>query len=88
MYNSGFVGWLACWLKRELGTGVVVVCGQNSRRGGVYDYWGCPAHLCEQATAFSTSPEPLLREAPSGRPVEDRLLGRGLEVVGAQGRAG
>lgn len=43
--NSGFVGWLAGLLKRELGTGVFVVCGQNSRRGGIYDYWGCPAQL-------------------------------------------
>ena len=33
MDNSGFVGWLASILKRELGTGVFVVCGQNSRRG-------------------------------------------------------
>ena len=40
--NSGFVGWLASHLKREVGTGVFVVCGQNSRQGGIYDYWGCP----------------------------------------------
>ena len=40
--NSGFVGWLASHLKREVGTGVFVVCGQNVRRGGIYDYWGCP----------------------------------------------
>jgi hypothetical protein len=46
--NSGFVGWLATRLKRELGTGVVVVCGQNSRRGGIFDYWGCPLTLREQ----------------------------------------
>lgn len=43
--NSGFVGWLASWLKRRLGTGVFVICGQNSARGGIFDYWGCPAHL-------------------------------------------
>jgi hypothetical protein len=43
--NSGFVGWLATHLKRSLGTGVFVVCGQNSRRGGIFDYWGCPAAL-------------------------------------------
>ncbi|GAA2491135.1 hypothetical protein Ahu01nite_029380 [Winogradskya humida] len=43
--NSGFVGWLATHLKRELGTGVFVTCGQNSTRGGIYDYWGCPAQL-------------------------------------------
>ncbi len=43
--NSGFVGWLASHLKRELGTGVFVTCGQNSNRGGIFDYWGCPVKL-------------------------------------------
>jgi cell wall-associated NlpC family hydrolase len=46
--NSGFVGWLASALKQELGTGVFVVCGHNSRRGGIYDYWGCPAELRDE----------------------------------------
>ena len=46
--NSGFVGWLATLLKERLGTGVFVVCGQNSARGGIYDYWGCPASLASQ----------------------------------------
>ena len=32
-------------LKRELGTGVLVVCGQNSARGGIFDYWGVPLGL-------------------------------------------
>ncbi|MCI0403409.1 MAG: DUF6196 family protein [Acidobacteria bacterium] len=45
--NSGFVGWLATYLKQTLGTGVLVVCGQNSRRGGIFDYWGCPAALAD-----------------------------------------
>lgn len=40
--NSGFVGWLAGTLKAELGTGVFVVCGYNSERGGVFDYTGFP----------------------------------------------
>lgn len=43
--NSGFVGWLATALKERLGTGVFVVCGSNSDRGGVYDYWGCPHEM-------------------------------------------
>jgi len=43
--NSGFVGWLATHLKQTLGTGVFVVCGQNSKRGGIFDYWGCPREL-------------------------------------------
>lgn len=46
--NSGFVGWLAGHLKTELGTGVFVVCGQNTNRGGVFDYWGCPIELAEE----------------------------------------
>ncbi len=49
--NSGFVGWLATHLKRRLGTGVFVTCGQNSGWGGIYDYWGCPAALREPALA-------------------------------------
>lgn len=52
--NSGFVGWLASHLKAELGTGVFVVCGSNSARGGIYDYWGCPVELLEQAVAAVT----------------------------------
>lgn len=47
--NSGFVGWLATEFKRRLGTGVFVICGQNSDRGGIYDYWGCPAQVRAQA---------------------------------------
>ncbi|UNO43117.1 DUF6196 family protein [Streptomyces sp. MST-110588] len=49
--NSGFVGWLATHLKHRLGTGVFVVCGSNRDRGGIYDYWGCPAHLLPDAVA-------------------------------------
>jgi Family of unknown function (DUF6196) len=43
--NSGFVGWLATHLKRTFGTGVFVICGQNSDDGGIFDYWGCPLLL-------------------------------------------
>ena len=43
--NSGFVGWLASHLKTKLGTGVFVTCGQNSQRGGIFDYWGCPLEI-------------------------------------------
>ncbi|WP_405674689.1 DUF6196 family protein [Streptomyces sp. NBC_01511] len=49
--NSGFVGWLATHLKRSLGTGVFVVCGSNRDRGGIYDYWGCPADVLSEAVA-------------------------------------
>jgi hypothetical protein len=43
--NSGFVGWLASHMKQTLGSGVFVVCGQNHRQGGIFDYWGCPWDL-------------------------------------------
>ncbi|WP_067820211.1 DUF6196 family protein [Actinomadura kijaniata] len=49
--NSGFVGWLAGRLKASLGTGVFVVCGSNRDRGGIYDHWGCPADLLDEAVA-------------------------------------
>ena len=49
--NSGFVGWLAAELKARLGTGVLVVCGQNSARGGIFDYWGCPLSQREAVLA-------------------------------------
>jgi hypothetical protein len=49
--NSGFVGWLATHLKHELGTGVFVVCGSNTARGGIFDYWGCPDTLLDDAVA-------------------------------------
>jgi uncharacterized protein DUF6196 len=40
--NSGFVGWLASFIKARTGSGVLVVCGQDTARGGIYDYYGCP----------------------------------------------
>ncbi len=46
--NSGFVGWLANYLKEKLGTGVFVTCGQNKNHGGIFDYWGCPAKLGDE----------------------------------------
>lgn len=49
--NSGFVGWLATHLKRRFGTGVFVVCGQNSGRGGIFDYWGCPLEVGHEVLA-------------------------------------
>lgn len=46
--NSGFVGWLASHLKASVGTGVFVVCGQNSARGGIFDYWGAPLSVADR----------------------------------------
>jgi len=49
--NSGFVGWLATHLKNKVGSGVLVVCGQNSGRGGIFDYWGAPESVAAQVIA-------------------------------------
>lgn len=49
--NSGFVGWLASRLKARCGTGVFVICGQNTARGGIFDYWGCPIGVFDQVVA-------------------------------------
>lgn len=46
--NSGFVGWLASQIKKETGAGVFVVCGQNHRRGGIFDYWGIAFELADR----------------------------------------
>lgn len=58
--NSGFVGWLASHLKTTVGTGVMVVCGQNSKRGGIFDYWGAPISV---ADAVLSEIERLRRQA-------------------------
>ncbi len=50
--NIGFVGWLATQRDVAPGTGVVVR-GQNSVPGGIYEYWGCPAQLRNAARLVS-----------------------------------
>ncbi len=50
--NSGFVGWLASTIKAKLGSGVFVVCGQNTNKGGIFDYWGCPIEISDQVLQF------------------------------------
>lgn len=49
--NSGFVGWLASHLKATIGTGILVVCGQNSGQGGIFDYWGAPESVAQEVIA-------------------------------------
>lgn len=46
--NSGFVGFLAQYIKNETGSGVFVICGFNSEKGGIYDYWGCPVEVADK----------------------------------------
>lgn len=45
--NSGFVGWLASRFKHRFGSGVFVICGQNGKDGGIYDYWGVPLAVAD-----------------------------------------
>jgi hypothetical protein len=52
--NSGFVGWLASKIKTQTGSGVFVVCGQNSAKGGIFDYWGCPIAVAEEIIKIVT----------------------------------
>lgn len=71
--NSGFVGWLASRIKERTGAGVLVVCGYDSRRGGVYDHWGCLESSADEVRAVI---EALRTRAPaSGRlDLDDRLM--------------
>jgi diadenosine tetraphosphate (Ap4A) HIT family hydrolase len=54
---TGFVGWLHAHLARATGTGHIVVCGASGRgagghtRGGIFDYWGCPAGAAARVLA-------------------------------------
>jgi diadenosine tetraphosphate (Ap4A) HIT family hydrolase len=54
---TGFVGWLHAHLARATGVGHIVVCGRAARgatdhvRGGIFDYWGCPAADAERVVA-------------------------------------
>ena|SRR5918996_3718127 len=50
--NSGFVGWMASTIKRELGSGVFVICGDNPQRGGIFDYCGYPAEVAERVRSL------------------------------------
>jgi hypothetical protein len=45
--NSGYVGWLATTIKQTLGSGVFVICGDNPRRGGIFDYLGYPLEMAD-----------------------------------------
>jgi hypothetical protein len=53
--NSGFVGWLATRIKAATGSGVAVICGQNAKRGGIFDYWCWPSAAGDQILALIQS---------------------------------
>ncbi|RKS10079.1 hypothetical protein DFP74_5831 [Nocardiopsis sp. Huas11] len=63
--NSGYIGWVSTTLKERTGSGVFVVCGDNPRRGGVFDYLGYPAEAADAVRGVLDD----LRRPPS----EDRL---------------
>jgi len=54
---TGFAGWLHAHLARATGAGHIVVCGRSARgaddhvRGGIFDYWGCPAAAADRVLA-------------------------------------
>ena len=54
---TGFVGWLHAHLARATGAGHIVVCGRSAEagadyaRGGIFDYWGCPAGVAGRVLA-------------------------------------
>jgi hypothetical protein len=50
--NSGYVGWLATAIKQRLGSGVFVICGDNPRRGGIFDYFGYPLKIAAAVRAL------------------------------------
>ena len=50
--NSGFVGWLATKIKEKFGSGIFVICGQNSENGGIFDYNGCPIEISNEIIAY------------------------------------
>ena len=50
--NSGYVGWLATAVKQRLGSGVFVICGDNPRRGGIFDYLGYPLEVADAVRAL------------------------------------
>ena len=57
---SGFVAWLAGLMKKDAGTGAMVVCGFDARNNpalwqtsfGFFDYWGCPWSKGEAVVAL------------------------------------
>jgi hypothetical protein len=64
--NSGFVGWLATTIKRRLGSGVFVVCGDNPGRGGIFDYLGYPIRIADEVRGLIDD----LRSQQAGDPLD------------------
>ena len=58
--TDGFTDWFAGYLRRRVGSRVMVANGLNGREGGLYGYWGVPARQREQVirelAILTTSP--------------------------------
>jgi hypothetical protein len=82
--NSGFVGWLASKIKVKTGSGIFVVCGHNSRLGGIYDYWGCPVEAADavlsEVLALTAGP---FRQSASQPVSLNGLRMRAVQTAGA-----
>jgi hypothetical protein len=50
--NSGYLGWLASLVKERTGSGVLVICGHNPARGGIFDYLGYPSEQAGEIRAL------------------------------------
>ncbi|KQW72445.1 hypothetical protein ASD03_32365 [Ensifer sp. Root127] len=49
--RGGLVGWVGTHLRRSIGTDIIVICGQNSRAGGTFDYIGYPVSVASKVRA-------------------------------------
>jgi len=86
--NSGFVGWLASHIKAATGSGVLVVCGQNSNAGGIYDHWACPEAVADAVLETidrlsAADPEPDVRDSAPFNGLELRVVS--TDVAGEVG---
>ncbi len=69
--------------QRHLDTGVVVR-GQNSVRGGHYEYWGCPAQLRNAARLVFGGLAGTGRRSPARQRLSSRPLPMGGSAVGTR----
>lgn len=81
MDNSGFVGWLATFIKARTGSGVVVVCGQDTAKGGIYDYYGCPVSVGDTVLTEVRALAGHVRRPAARAEVVDSLDGVRMRVV-------
>jgi hypothetical protein len=74
--SSGYMGWIATTIKQRLGSGVLVICGYNPGRGGIFDYLGYPVEVSAPVRALLDE----LRTAPDDYLSLDLLVFNVLET--------